>query len=323
MKNQDIKSGLFGSIGENMVAFELAKRNWYVYRPYFDTRIDFVAQKFVCKNCFSDWESKHVIICPNNSCNKFNVSLNDKDYEKQRKCLDCGYLFVKYSKTLVCPSCNAIMQITEKKSKQGQRNFEYICSNQNCGKNFTSQTRRCVKCDSKNCIEYPTCKSCHTAVVPQDTKCTALGCKCKDYAVIFRTIQIKSSHEEETGSIGFNFKIQDLVNDERHFLVVYSRTFEDYKEKHNYWVMTVDEYKNLYLGTSASTLIYQSNRLHPPSENSSLYFDEPKYNKTKLLLQLYNEKHNKFHPDRRKFLDKILKATDVFAKLNDKKTGDF
>lgn len=46
MKNQNIKSGLFGSIGENMVAFELAKRNWYVYRPYFDNRIDFIAQKF-------------------------------------------------------------------------------------------------------------------------------------------------------------------------------------------------------------------------------------------------------------------------------------
>ena len=63
MKSQDLKSGLFGSIGENMVAFELAKRNWYVYRPYFETRIDFIAQKFVCKKCHSDWESKHIITC--------------------------------------------------------------------------------------------------------------------------------------------------------------------------------------------------------------------------------------------------------------------
>lgn len=107
MKNQDLKSGLFGSIGENMVAFELAKRNWYVYRPYFDTRIDFIAQKFVCKICFGDWESKHIVSCSNQNCTKFGADLNDNDFLKNRKCneTNCGYVFHKYSTTLNCPKC--------------------------------------------------------------------------------------------------------------------------------------------------------------------------------------------------------------------------
>ncbi|MDO8733877.1 MAG: hypothetical protein Q7K21_01805 [Elusimicrobiota bacterium] len=270
MKNQDIKSGLFGGIGENMVAFELAKRNWYVYKPYFDTRIDFIAQKFVCKKCFSDWESKHIISCFNNKCVNYLKELNYSSYIKTRKCLKCGYVFDKYAENMDCPDCKTNM-IVVKAEKSGQRNYQYRCPK--CKKEFTSQTRDCVKCGSENCSEYPICAKCKNEIKPKNEKCINPRCNSEEYALIIRTIQVKSSHEEESETIGFNFKIQDLIEDERHFLVVYSRTFEEYKEKHNFWVMSVNEFKKVYLKDTASALIYQNARMHPPKKESDMYFD--------------------------------------------------
>lgn len=316
MKNQDIKTGLFGSIGENMVAFELAKRNWYVYRPYFDTRIDFIAQKFVCKKCFSDWESKHLIHCTNPKCKNFIRDLNSKDYIKTRKCSDCGFVFNKYSDSMKCPDCNLAMKIT-KKTKSGQRNYFFEC--ENCGKKFSSQTRVCVKCDSKNSIEFPICQICKSEIKPQNTKCNNPNCNSNEYALIIRTIQVKSSHEEEKGTIGFNFKMQDLINDPRHFLVVYSRTFEDFTEKHNFWVMSVNEFNNEYVNNNASTTIYQNARLHPPKEDT-YYFDERAYNKSIFELQKARKKNDS------KKIQKIeseIQKIDVFGKLNQWIKGDY
>jgi len=318
VKNQDLKSGLFGSIGENMVAFELAKRNWYVYRPYFDTRIDFIAQKFVCKECFSEWESKHVTTCINNTCDNYLKDLNETNYLKTRKCETCGFVFNKYAESMDCPKCNNPM-IVEFRTKSGQRNYAYSCST--CGHSFTSQKRACARC-GKSTIEYPTCIKCNQEIKPIKEKCKNPKCSGQEYAVIFRTIQVKSSHEEEGGTIGFNFKMQDLINDIRHFLVVYSRTFEDYKEKHNYWVMTVDEFKKEYVRATASATIYQNSRQHksPPSKDSSTYFDEVNYNKTALDLQ--EARRNNNVKDIAKYESELGKI-DVFAKLNKKLTGDY
>ncbi len=324
MKNQDLKSGLFGSIGENMVAFELAKRNWYIYRPYFDTRIDFIAQKFICKTCFGDWESKHIVTCSNNSCTKSGVDLNQNDFIKNRKCREtnCLYLFPKYTQILNCPSCNQKMKIVTSQGSSNQRNFKFICKNNNCSiDEFTSQTRTCVKCKSTNCIEYPTCKICGSQIIAMNAKCSNIGCQSTDYANIFRTIQIKSSHEDDGEKIGFNFKLQDLVDDDRHFLVVYSRTFQDYKEKHNFWIMDVNEFRKEYVTSNASTEIYQNNRLHPPSSTSSTYFDEEKYNKIKFMIQEYDMRKN--HISHKNKLEKIINKVDVFGKLNSKKSRDY
>jgi hypothetical protein len=320
MINQDIKSGLFGSIGENMVAFELAKRNWYVYRPYFDTRIDFIAQKFVCRKCFSDWESKHIVTCSNVNCDNNGKDLNQKEFVKNRKCLEesCGYIFNKYSIEIDCPKCNASMSVNERKSPQGQRNYYYTC--QKCGYNFTSQTRKCVKCESENCVEYPTCKSCGSEIKPSNAKCSNPDCGSYDYALIIRTLQVKSSHEESSGTVGFNFKLQDLIDDERHFLVVYTRTFEEYLEKHNYWVMSVDEFKNEYVKDNASTLVYQNNRLHPPKTGSKFFFDERQYNK--LVHQLHIAKEEGDTESIISLKNKISEI-DVFGKLNRRLKGDF
>lgn len=316
MKNQDIKSGLFGSIGENMVAFELAKRNWYVYRPYFDTRIDFIAQKFVCKNCFFDWESKHLITCTNESCENHNKEINQKDYIKTRKCLNCGFIFNKYADNLDCPKCGKPMKIT-KKQKSGQRNYIFICNN--CEIEFSSQTRTCVKCDSDESIEYPICKKCKSEIKPKNDKCNSPECNSKEYALIIRTIQVKSSHEENKGTIGFNFKMQDLIDDPRHFLVVYSRTFEKYKEKHNFWIMSVDEFRNEYVTNNASTLIYQNARLHPPKDKS-YYFDEITFNKFMFELQEAKKLKNiKLISE----LEEKLNKVDIFGKLNKRIKGDF
>ncbi|MCL5992008.1 MAG: hypothetical protein M1419_07895 [Bacteroidetes bacterium] len=259
-----------------MVAFELAKRNWYVYRPYFDTRIDFIAQKFVCKKCFSDWESKNIIICSNKKCENHTKDLNQKDYVKTRKCLSCGYIFNKYATEHYCPKCRNKMT-SDLVKKSGQRNYQFKCNN--CGHSFTSQTRSCVKCGSNENIEYPVCSICENEIIPLESKCQNPNCNSKEYVSIIRTIQVKSSHEEEGGKIGFNFKMQDLIDDERHFLVVYSRTFEDYKEKHNFWVMSVDEFKKEMVSPTPSSLIYQNARLHPPTTKSTSFFNEIEYNK--------------------------------------------
>ncbi|OGU18278.1 MAG: hypothetical protein A2X61_15825 [Ignavibacteria bacterium GWB2_35_12] len=317
MLNQDIKSGLFGSIGENMVAFELAKRNWFVYRPYFDTRIDFIAQKFVCKKCFSDWESKHIVSCSDKNCKNFLKDLNQKDYLKTRKCLDCGYIFNKYTTEHDCPKCDTKMT-SNLITTSGQRNYQFTCNF--CKHSFSSQTRSCVKCGSNNCVEYPVCKICGSEIKPRNTKCQNPGCDSIDYALIIRTIQVKSSHEEEGGKIGFNFKLQDLIDDERHFLVVYSRTFEDYKEKHNFWVMSVDEFNNEMLSESASKLIYQNARLHPPTNKSQSFFNEIEYNKCTFDLEKARKRKeiNKIIE-----IEKQLQKVDVFAKLNRFIKGDF
>ncbi len=317
MKNQDLKSGLFGSIGENMVAFELAKRNWYVYRPYFDTRIDFIAQKFICKKCLSDWDSKHIVICSKEACDNHNKSLNNKNYIKTRKCTECGFIFDKYSEEMNCPECDSIMSINKKRSS-GQRNYKFKCNN--CNKEFTSQTRNCVKCNSTESIEFPICKICKSEIIPQKSKCDNIGCDSNEYAMIFRTIQIKSSHEEEKGTIGFNFKVQDLIDDIRHFLVVYSRTFEDFKEKHNYWVMSVEEFKDIYVQENASTMIYQNARLHPPAKGSNTYFDEVGYNK---LIDELKESKSSQEIDKRKEIEDKIQEVDVFGKINKNLDGDF
>lgn len=317
MENQDLKSGLFGSIGENMVAFELAKRNWYVYRPYFDTRIDFIAQKFVCKKCFYEWESKHQITCFSVDCTKYLKNINKNDYKKTRRCNNCGFIFDKYAEMMNCPNCNQKMHIT-KTTKSNQRNFIYEC--ERCNILFNSQTRSCVKCGSNDCIEYPICKICNCEIKPIKNKCQNLNCDSEEYAVIFRTIQVKSSHKEEKGTIGFNFKVQDLIEDKRHFLIVYSRTFEDYKEKHNYWVMTVEEFKEKYYKESASTIIYQNDRLHPPAKGDITYFDEVEYNEA--ISELAKARKNNIISE----IDRLelkIKNIDVFGKLNIKLEGDF
>jgi hypothetical protein len=316
MKNQDIKSGLFGSIGENMSAFEISKRNWYVYRPYFDNRIDFIAQKFVCKKCFYDWESKHIICCSNKNCSNQNKELNKNSYIKTRKCLSCGFIFDKYAEQINCPECGADMAV-KKDKRSGQRNYSYTCPD--CDKKFTSQTRGCVKCKSNKSIEFPICEKCKSEIIPKNNKCNNSECNSEEYALIIRTIQVKSSHEEDRGTIGFNFKIQDLIDDPRHFLVVYSRTFEDYKEKHNFWVMSVEEFKKEYVSNNASTMIYQNARLHPPKDKA-YFFDEISYNKK---IEQIKEAKKKNDINFLKTLEKEKKQIDIFEKLNRKIKGDF
>lgn len=212
------------------------------------------------------------------------------------------------------------MEVTQHRSAgQGQRNYLYKCNNNNCVvSEFKSQSRRCAKYGSNNCEEYPTCKICDSSIVPKNKKCSKHGCTSCEYANIFRTIQLKSSHEEDSGTIGFNFKLQDLVDDVRHFLVVYTRTFVEFKEKHNYWVMSIEEFKRECVKDNAATLIYQNNRLHP---TTSSFFDEERYNRLRFLIQNFDSSVN--HIDRKISLERELNQVDVFGKLNVQLNGDF
>jgi len=168
-------------------------------------------------------------------------------------------------------------------------------------------------------LEFPICKKCLSEIKPKNDKCNNIECISEEYALIIRTLQVKSSHEEDQKTIGFNFKMQDLIDDPRHFLVVYSRTFEKFKEKHNFWVMSVEEFKKEYVTNNASIFIYQNNRLHPPIDKT-YYFNEILYNRTSLNLQ---KARNNKNTELIKKLGKAIKQIDIFGKLNQKINGDF
>ena len=258
--------------------------------------------------------------CDNSACEFFEKSLTDKNYIKNRKCTDpdCGYIFDKYASNMICPSCENEMEVTKTK-KNNQRNYEFKCNNTECGTTFNSQKRSCVKCGEKT-IEYPVCKYCKEPVIIMNAKCCNANCDSHEYSIIFRTIQVKSSHEEEGGLIAFNIKVQDLFDDKRHFLVVYSRTFDEdsHEEQHNYWVMSVQEFKDLYVNNNASTTIYQNNRVHPPSKTSESYFHSSKYNK--LIFELDDVDEN--DGNRLRELQGKIDEMDVFSKLNKELEGD-
>lgn len=100
-------------------------------------------------------------------------------------------------------------------------------------------------------------------MVVKDNNCTNPDCNSTEYKVIFRSIQVKSTHYVDNGrKLGFNFKYQDLLNDDRHFFVVYLREIKDCKESHQYWVMSKDDFKEIKNVDTVAFKIYQNDRGH-------------------------------------------------------------
>ncbi len=202
-----IKVGQFGKIGENMVAFELSKRGWIIFLPPYDERVDIVAMKFICSRCNSTWNITHTLRCSNHSCKNYS-EISKSKIVKAKKCSKCQQVF----------SRNEV----------------------------GSQSTRCPVCKTNTLQEFPSCNICGSEVVVKNNNCTNPDCDSTEYKVIFRSIQVKSTHYVDNGrKLGFNFKYQDLLNDDRHFFVVYLREIKDCKESHQYWVMSKDDFRKI------------------------------------------------------------------------------
>lgn len=269
----DIKVGQFGKIGENMVAFELSKRGWIVFLPPYDERVDIAAMKFICTDCKSTWNVTHNLHCSNSECENHSEIPKSK-IVKSKKCSSCQTVFVRNqinSQEAICPNCNT---------------------------NTLEETALCNVCD--------------TEVVVKQDNCTNPQCNSVDYKIVFRSIQVKSTHFVDNGkNLGFNFKYQDLLKDDRHFFIVYLRDIEDCKESHHYWVMSKDDFKSIKNIETISFKIYQNDRGH--------------YNPDKLLPFKYSEEmvckiNSKIKQSTilrfREAYIKLLKKYDPFLKLD-------
>ena len=233
----EIKVGQFGKIGENMVAFELSKRGWIVFLPPYDERVDIVAMKFNCAICGSEWNVTHNIHCFNTGCNN-HISLAKTNIVKAKKCTTCERIF--------------------------RRNI------------VGSQVSICPDCNTNTLIEFPVCNICSSEIGVMHYNCTNETCHSTEYKILFRSIQVKSTHFVDNGKkLGFNFKYQDLLNDNRHFFIVYLRDLKDYKESHNYWVMSKEDFISIKNIDTASFKIYQNDRGHyNPDDMKNFIYNE-------------------------------------------------
>jgi len=270
----EIKVGQFGKIGENMVAFELSKRGWIVFLPPYDERVDIVAMKFICTECNSIWNVTHNLQCSNPQCENYNEIPKSKIIKSKK-----------------CSSCQTIFNRNE----------------------IASQETICPNCNTNTLDEIALCNVCNNEVTVKQNNCTNPTCNSLNYRIVFRSIQVKSTHYVDNGkNLGFNFKYQDLLDDDRHFFIVYLRDIKDCKETHHYWVMSKDDFRSIKNIETVSFKIYQNDRGH--------------YNPDKLLLFKYNEEmvckiNNKIKhstlPEFREAYKKLLKRYDPFLKLDE------
>ncbi|MCX8069122.1 MAG: hypothetical protein N2738_01320, partial [Thermodesulfovibrionales bacterium] len=233
------KEGQFGKIGENMVAFELSKRGWIVFLPPYDERIDIVAVKFICTKCRSQWDTTHLLTCLNTNCKLFQKDITKSHIIKAKE----------------CSICKSVFHRNEAKPQQ----------------------MSCPKCNGE-LIESARCHNCNSPIEVKKNKCFNQDCQNTEYKVIFRTIQVKSTHLVDDGkNLGFNFKYQDLIDDERHFFVIYNRDIIENKERHFYWILSVQDFKDLKNTDTVAFKIYQNGRCHfPPSKLRDYLYDEEK-----------------------------------------------
>ena len=274
----DFKVGQFGKIGEHMVGFELSKRGWIIFYPPYDERTDIVAMKFRCKKCKSAWRNEHRISCLNSQCSEFEKTIRGINQEKTYK-------------NKKCQSCNYI----EKRTKSN------------------AQKSKCNKCGGKM-VEIPLCPVCNKIIEILEKNCSNRECDSKKYEVIFRSIQVKSSHLVGGGKIAFNFKYQDLIDDDRHFFIVYNRRIVNGVERHFYWVFDKTDFMKIKKTETVAFQIYQNDRGHySPKVLEPFRFKEEEF--YKLQEKMWKARSEK-KIDVVKKLSKEFYKIDVFRKLD-------
>lgn len=275
----EFKVGQFGKIGEHMVGFELSKRGWIIFYPPYDERIDIVAMKFRCKKCKSAWLNEHRIACLNPKCSAFEEtikSINSGMNYKNKICQKCGYI--------------------EKRTKDN------------------SQKSKCSKCDGI-LEEFALCPKCNKQIEVLGKNCSNPECSSSEYEVLFRSIQVKSSHlVDNDKNIGFNFKYQDLIENDKHFLVVYNRRIVNGIERHFYWVLTTKDFKKIKNINTTAFKIYQNDRGHYSLKALEKYkFNEEEFYKFE---EEKKEAIKKRELIKFKEIQKKQKEIDMFRKLD-------
>jgi hypothetical protein len=163
-------------------------------------------------------------------------------------------------------------------------------------------------------MEVALCPECHKEIQILGKNCSNKSCDSTKYEVIFRSIQVKSSHLVENGKIAFNFKYQDLIDDKRHFLIVYNRRIVNGVERHFYWVLRKKDFLNIKKTETVAFKIYQNDRGHYSLENLKKYlFNEEDFYK-------FQEQKEKAIKQKNSQLIKELtnkqRKTDIFRNLD-------
>lgn len=277
--DSDFKVGQFGKIGEHMVGFELSKRGWIIFYPPYDERTDIVAMKFRCKKCKSAWLNEHRISCLNQKCSKFEIPI---------KGINSGTSY----KNKICQKCSHIEKRT--------------------GDN--SQKSKCSKCGGV-LEEFALCLECKKPIEILGKNCSNSQCDSKEYEVLFRSIQVKSSHLVDGGkNIAFNFKYQDLIDDDRHFFVVYNRRIVNGVERHFYWILTKEDFKKIKNINTTAFKVYQNDRGHySPKILEEYRFKEEEFYK---LQEEKDRAINEGKKEKIRELSKKQKEIDIFRKLD-------
>lgn len=275
----DFKVGQFGKIGEHMVGYELSKRGWIIFYPPYDERTDIVAMKFRCKKCKENWLNEHRVACLNPEC---------REFEKPIKSINSGTNY----KNKICKKCGHIERRTESNAQRS------ICS----------------KCKGR-LEETALCPKCHKEIKVLEKNCSNPECDSKKYEVVFRSIQVKSSHLVDGGrNIAFNFKYQDLITDKKHFFVVYNRRIVGGVERHFYWVLTKRDFLKVKNTNTIAFNIYQNDRGHYNPEVLDKYLF-----KEKEFYDLEEKKDKARRESRLEDVKQIIKEQrriDIFRKFD-------
>ena len=163
--------------------------------------------------------------------------------------------------------------------------------------------------------EVALCPNCNNKIGVLGKNCSNQRCDSEKYEILFRSIQVKSSHLVDNGkNIGFNFKFQDLIDDDRHFFIVYNMRIINGIERHFYWVLTENDFKKIKNVNTTAFKIYQNDRGHYPSKSLEEYrFNEEEFYKLEEeRWKAYNEKRIEDF----KKLSQKQKDIDVFRKLD-------
>ena len=273
-EEKELKEGMFGKIGEHMVGYELSKRGWIIFFPPYDERIDVIAVKFRCKKCKSLWINEHRIACSNSSCKEYGKAVRVSDKIKGKKCNNCGFV--------------------QRRAKGN------------------SQVSLCPHCKKGELEEVALCPVCDSEIEVLKKNCSNPTCDSTKYEVVYRSIQVKSSHLVDNGkNIGFNFKHQDIFNSPDHFLVVYNSEVVNDIEMHTYWLLSIADFMSIKNINTTSYKIYQNDRGHyNPKKLEPFRFNEQKY--YQLQEKLRQAKDDK---EKQRIIAELQKV-DVFKKLD-------
>ena len=132
------------------------------------------------------WNNKHNVACLNDKCTKFNIPISNINNKTQYK-------------NKICSSGHNIPR------SKGN-----------------AQESKCPLCEAE-LDEVALCPECKQEIGIMEKNCSNTSCDSEEYELLFRSIQVKASHYVDHGkNIAFNFKYQDLIAGDNHFLIIYN-----------------------------------------------------------------------------------------------------